>query len=56
MKKFIEILSTISLLALFFVGIIWYIKGHTGRYWFWFWLNTILSICAYCITRTPVYV
>lgn len=31
------------ILYLSFLFLQWYIKGHIGKHYYWFWLNTILS-------------
>ncbi len=45
--KIFRFLEGVVLFYLAFVFIKWYIKGHFGKYFIFFWLNTIISIIMY---------
>ena len=46
--SFFRFLGNIALIGLAFYFLYWYIKMHFNKKWFWaFWLNTILSIFMY---------
>jgi hypothetical protein len=49
--KFLESLFNlfkgIAIIYLAFVFLAWYIKGHFGKYFIFFWINTFLSIAIY---------
>ena len=46
--SFFRFLGNIALIYLAFYFLFWYIKMHFNKKWFWaFWLNTILSIFMY---------
>lgn len=47
MKLFWKILDTLFIVTLTVVFIRWYIKGHFGKYFIFFWLWTIFSIVNY---------
>ena len=47
MKAIWNFISTVSILFLAFVFFRWYIKGHFGKYFIFFWLWTFLSIGIY---------
>jgi len=47
MKGIWNFISTVSILVLTFVFLRWYIKGHFGKYFIFFWLWTIISIVIY---------
>ena len=50
MDKIMSILKFVKgliFIYLAFVFLAWYIKGHFGRYFIFFWLNTILSTVMY---------
>ena len=47
MRFLLRFISTISILALTYVFLRWYIKGHFGKYFIFFWLWTFLSIGMY---------
>ena len=47
MKKLGELLGGLIVFYLAYVFLVWYIKGHFGKYFIFFWLNTILSIGMY---------
>ncbi len=47
MKAIWNFISSILILALAYAFVGWYIKGHFGRYFIFFWLNTILAIVLY---------
>lgn len=38
--------GVISLFIVLYYVIVWYIKGHFGRYWFYFWFHTVVWIGA----------
>lgn len=42
MKKIIEDANRIVLFILFIMVLIWYVKGHFGKKWYWFWLSTAI--------------
>lgn len=44
MKGLFNFISGIIVFALAFAFLKWYIKGHFGKYFIFFWLNTLLSI------------
>lgn len=44
-----EWLKNLGSAALFFIWIlvlVWYVKGHFGKKWYWFWLFTAYVILA----------
>jgi hypothetical protein len=43
----LRFLEGVALLGLAFVFLRWYVKGHFGKYFILFWLNTILSFIMY---------
>lgn len=45
-KKIIEDANRIVLFILFIMVLVWYIKGHFGKKWYWFWLFTAYVILA----------
>jgi hypothetical protein len=47
MKAIFKLISSLFVIGLAIWFVRWYIKGHTGKYAIWFWLNTILSIGIY---------
>lgn len=47
MKAIWNILSSIIVVALTIWFIKWYVKGHFGKYFILFWLNTILAISMF---------
>lgn len=47
MRGLFSFLSGLYLFYLFFLFIGWYIKGHFGKYFLFFWVSTILSIFIY---------
>ena len=47
MKKLGELLSGLFMFYLAYIFVVWYVKGHFGKYFIFFWLNTILSIGMY---------
>lgn len=47
MKLFWEILNKIIVIALILAFIRWYFKDHFGKYFIFFWLNTIVAIVMY---------
>ena len=47
MKALWNFISTIMIISLAAWFVEWYIKGHFGKYFILFWLNTILSIVMY---------
>ena len=47
MKAIWNFTSAFMIISLFVWFIQWYIKGHFGKYFIFFWLNTILSIVIY---------
>lgn len=50
----LRFIGNIFLIYFAFVFLIWYIKGHFNRKWFWaFWLNTFLSITMYINHNKP---
>jgi hypothetical protein len=44
LKKLWRIASNIALFVLAFKFLEWYVKGHFGKYFIFFWLNTVISI------------
>ena len=42
--KVFQFLKGIILFYLAFVFIKWYVKGHFGKYFIFFWLNTIIAL------------
>lgn len=52
--KFLRFLGNIALIYLAFYFLFWYIKMHFNPKWFWiFWLNTIISIIMLINSRQP---
>ena len=47
MKKLGELLGGLFTFYLVYVFLVWYIKGHFGKYFIFFWLNTILAFGMY---------
>jgi hypothetical protein len=47
MKNFFNFISGLFLFYLVFLFLKWYIKGHFGKYFIFFWLNTFISTCVY---------
>jgi len=47
MNKLWQIISTITIVALTYAFVRWYIKGHFGKYFYLFWANTIIAILMY---------
>ena len=47
MKGLFKLIEGIIVFALFFAFIRWYIKGHFGKYFIFFWLNTVVAIIMY---------
>ena len=43
-RSLINVLKGFALFYFAFAFLLWYIKGHFGKYFIFFWLNTILSI------------
>jgi len=43
MKSIWNLISTFIIISL----VIWYIKGHFGKYFIFFWLNTSISFLIY---------
>ena len=46
-KSIWNVFSTISIIALTIVFVKWYVKGHFGKYFIFFWLNTLLSFALF---------
>jgi hypothetical protein len=44
MKKVINFISGMFLFYIFFLAIKWYIKGHFGKQFIFFWLFTLFSM------------
>ena len=53
MKNFLNFLSGIFVFYLLFLFLKWYIKGHTGKYFIFFWLNTIFALFIFFCIRIP---
>lgn len=52
--SFFRFLGNIALIYLAFYFLFWYIKMHFNKKWFWiFWLNTVLSIIIYLNHNKP---
>jgi len=51
MKAIWNFISAFMIISLFVWFIQWYIKGHFGKYFIFFWLNTIISIVMYAYQR-----
>ena len=51
MKAIWNLVSSFIVIALTIWFVQWYVKGHFGKYFIFFWLNTILAIGIY-IHRT----
>ena len=47
MKAIWNLISSFIVIALFVWFIQWYIKGHFGKYFIFFWLNTIIALIMY---------
>ena len=47
LKKLFALLEGLFLFGLAFTFLRWYIRGSFGKYWYWFWLNTILAFGMY---------
>jgi hypothetical protein len=47
MKAIWNFISSFIVIALFVWFIQWYIKGHFGKYFIFFWLNTIIALIMY---------
>lgn len=47
MKAIWKILSNFFIIALTIAFVRWYVKGHFGKYFIFFWLNTIIAIGMY---------
>jgi hypothetical protein len=47
MKAIFNFISSIIVFTLAFVFLKWYIKGHFGKYFIFFWLNTIIAFATY---------
>jgi hypothetical protein len=45
--KVFQFLKGVILFYLAFVFLKWYIKGHFGKYFIFFWLNTIITFMMY---------
>lgn len=54
MKGIWNIISSILILALTYAFIRWYIKGHFGKYFILFWLNTVLAIAMFINTKSNI--
>ena len=52
MKGLFKLIEGIIVFALFFAFIRWYIKGHFGKYFILFWLNTFISLIIYTHHKT----
>ncbi len=52
--NFLRFIGNIFLIYFAFVFLIWYIKGHFNKKWFWiFWLNTIVAIMMCFVYNKP---
>ena len=51
MKAIWKILSNFFIIALTIAFVRWYVKGHFGKYFLFFWLNTIIAIGIILITN-----
>ena len=47
LKSLFKVIQGIFLFYLAYIFIKWYVKGHFGKYFIFFWLYTILSIVMY---------
>lgn len=47
MKAIWNFISSVMILALAYAFIRWYVKGHFGKYFILFWLNTIMAFAMY---------
>jgi hypothetical protein len=45
--KVFQFLKGVVLFYLAFVFLKWYIKGHFGKYFIFFWLNTIIALLMF---------
>ena len=52
MKALFNLVQGIIIFTLTFVFLRWYIKGHFGKYFIFFWINTIISCYIYYDTKT----
>jgi len=51
MKALLKFLEGIVVFYLAFAFVKWYIKGHFGKYFILFWLNTIIAIIMFVYNR-----
>jgi hypothetical protein len=54
MKAIWNLVSSFVVIALAIWFVQWYVKGHFGKYFIFFWLNTILSIGFYVYDTSKV--
>ena len=47
LKSLFKVIQGFFLFYLAYIFIKWYVKGHFGKYFIFFWLNTIMSIIMY---------
>lgn len=46
MSDFLKNLGSAALFFIWILVLIWYVKGHFGKKWYWFWLFTAYVIIA----------
>lgn len=46
MKEYLKNLGNAALFFIWIFVLIWYVKGHFGKKWYWFWLFTAFVIFA----------
>ena len=51
MKGIFKFLEGVIVFYLAFAFIKWYVSGHFGRYFIFFWLNTIIALIMFFYSR-----
>jgi len=51
MKGLLKLLKGIILFSLAIAFVKWHVKGHLGKYFIFFWLNTIIAICLFVYNK-----
>ena len=46
MNDFLKNLGSAALFFIWILVLIWYVKGHFGKKWYWFWLFTAYVVVA----------
>ena len=52
LKAIFQLIKSIFLFYLAYIFLKWYVKGHFGKYFIFFWLYTILSIILFLASKS----